>query len=106
MPFQLKAERRAVIAQRLAAGVPREEIAAELHHHVRSIEKEIQRNSIDGVYCPVQAQKLTEKRRRDGRKKCRKMEQPENVAYANSGLSGAGRQIRSRGEVAPGLQRS
>jgi transposase, IS30 family len=86
MPFQLKAEHRAVIAQRLAAGVPREEIAAELHHHVRSIEKEMRRNSMDGVYCPVQAQKLTEKRRRDGRKKCRKMEQPENVAYVKERL--------------------
>jgi transposase, IS30 family len=87
MPFQLKAEHRGVIAQRLAAGVSREAIAVELHHHVRSIEKEIQRNSIDGVYCPVQAQKLTEKRRRDGRKKCRKMEQPENVAYVKERLA-------------------
>jgi len=62
------------------------EIAAELHHHRRSIEKEIQRNSLDGLYCPVQAQKLSEKRRQDGRKKCRKMEQPENVAYVKQRL--------------------
>jgi IS30 family transposase len=86
MRFQLKAEHRAVIAQRLAAGVSVQEIAAELHHHVRSIEREIQRNSLEGIYCPVQAQKLTEKRRRDGRKKCRKMEQPENVAYVKERL--------------------
>lgn len=86
MPFQLKPEHRAVIAQRLEAGVSTADIAAELHHHQRSIEREIQRNSIDGIYCPVQAQKWTERRRRDGRKKCRKMEQPENIAYVKERL--------------------
>lgn len=86
MPFQLKAEHRAVIAQRLSAGVSISEIAAELHHHRRSIEREIKRNTIGGLYEPVQAQKKSEKRRRDGRQKCRKMEQPENIAYVKERL--------------------
>lgn len=86
MRFQLKAEHRAVIAQRLASGVSIVEIAAELHHHRRSIERELRRNSIDGIYCPVQAQKLSEKRRLSGRRKCRKMEQPENVIYVQERL--------------------
>ena len=86
MAIQLIAEERGVIAQRLAAGFSKEAIAAELHRHPRTISREIKRNSIAGIYCCVQAQKLTEKRRRDGRQRCRKMADPENVKYVKERL--------------------
>jgi len=86
MAIQLIAEERGVIAQRLAAGFSKEAIAAELHRHPRTISREIKRNSIADIYCPVQAQKLTEKRRRDGRQRCRKMANPENVKYVKEWL--------------------
>lgn len=86
MSYQLKAEHRALIAQRLAAGISKQEIAVELHHHQRSIEREIKRNSIVGIYCPVQAQQLHNKRRRDGRQPSRKMNDSENVKYVKERL--------------------
>ena len=86
MAIQLIAEERGVIAQRFAAGVSKKAIAAELHRHPRTIGREVKRNSIAGIYCPVQAQKLTEKRRHDGRQRCRKMADPENVKYVKEGL--------------------
>ena len=86
MATQLKAESRGVIAQRLAAGVHKKQIAKELECHPRTIGRELQRNRIAGIYCPVQAQKLTERRRCAGRKKCRKMERPENIEYVKERL--------------------
>lgn len=86
MATQLKADDRGVIAQRHWAGVSDQAIAVELHRHPRTIAREIARNSIAGIYCPVQAQKLTELRRCAGRKKCRKMELPENIAYVQDRL--------------------
>lgn len=86
MATQLKAEDRGVIAQRNAAGVSDAMIARELHRHPRTIAREIARNSIAGVYCPAQAQKLTERRRSAGRAKCRKMSRPENVQYVQDRL--------------------
>ena len=86
MAPQLKAEEREVIAQRLAAGVTRKAIGAELHRSERTIRREIKANSIAGIYCAVQAQKLSEQRRRLGRAKCRKTAQPEVVHYLITGL--------------------
>lgn len=86
MSYQLKLDHRTYIAQRLAAGVSQEAIAAELHHHPRSVGREIVRNSWEGIYCPVQAQKLNDQRRREGRKPCRKMADPENVKYVKEHL--------------------
>ena len=86
MAPQLKAEDREVIAQRLATQVSQEAIAAELHRHPRTISREILRNSVGGIYCAVQAQKLCERRRLAGRAKCRKMTRAENVEYVTKRL--------------------
>ena len=86
MSFQLKAEHRSVLAQRLAAGVSRKEIAAELHHHPRSIGREVERNSIAGIYEAVQAQRLNDERRRKGRKPCHKMAVPATETYVKERL--------------------
>jgi IS30 family transposase len=86
MATHLKAEERAVLAQRMAAGVSKAAIACELHRDRRTIDRELGRNSIAGIYCPVQAQKLSVRRRCQGRAKCRKMARPENLAYVQEGL--------------------
>lgn len=86
MARHFRAEEREVIAQRLAAGVTQKAIGMELHRPERTIRREIARNSIGGVYCAVQAQKLSEQRRRRGRAKCRKTAQPEVVDYIIEGL--------------------
>ena len=86
MAPHLKAEERAVLAQRVSAGVSKAAIAGELHRDRRTIDRELRRNSIAGIYCPVQAQKLSVRRRCQGRAKCRKMARPENLAYVQEGL--------------------
>ena len=63
MASQLKQAERDVIAQRRAAGVSNKAIAIELHRHERTISRETRRNSIAGIYCPAQAQKLAARRR-------------------------------------------
>jgi IS30 family transposase len=86
MAPHLKAEERAVLAQRIAAGVSKVAIARELHRDRRTIDRELRRNSTFGLYCPVQAQKLSVRRRCQGRAKCRKLARPENLAYVQEGL--------------------
>lgn len=86
MASQLKQEDRDVIAQRRAAGVPHRVVAIELHRHERTIRREIHRNSIAGIYCPAQAQKLADRRRRTGRASCRKMARQENLDYVRERL--------------------
>lgn len=86
MATHLKAEERAVLAQRVAAGVSKAAIARELHRDRRTIDRELRRNSIARIYCPAQAQKLSERRRCQGRAKCRKLSRPENLAYVKDGL--------------------
>jgi transposase, IS30 family len=86
MATHLKAEERAVLAQRVAAGISKAAIARELRRDRRTIDRELRRNSIAGIYCPAQAQKLSERRRCQGRAKCRKMARPENLAYVKEGL--------------------
>lgn len=81
MATHLKAEERAVLAQRMAAGVSKAAICRELHRDRRTIDRELARNSIGGIYCPVQAQKLAVQRRRRGRAKCRKLTCRTNLAY-------------------------
>lgn len=83
---QLKQEERDVIAQRRAAGVSYRAIAIELHRHERTIRREVHRNSIAGIYCPAQAQKLADRRRRAGRAACHKMALPENIHYVSKHL--------------------
>jgi IS30 family transposase len=46
----------------------------------------VQRNSIAGIYCPSQAQKLADRQRCQGRLGCRKMNRQENIDYVRERL--------------------
>jgi transposase, IS30 family len=83
---QLRAEEREVISQMAAAGKSPPTIAEFLDRDPTSIRRELRRNGFKGLYCAVHAQQLAERRRREGRAKCRKLAQPENREYVEQRL--------------------
>lgn len=82
----VQAEEREVIGLRRSMGATIRQIAAELHRDETTIRRELRRNTVGGVYLATQAQKLSEKRRRAGRARCRKMCRPENIRYVTERL--------------------
>lgn len=82
----LRPEEREVISQMHAAGHSQAQIAKALGRHASTISHELRRNGVKGLYCAVDAQRCAEKRRRAGRAKIRKMNQPENLEYVKERL--------------------
>jgi transposase, IS30 family len=97
----LKAEEREVISQMFVAGKSRSEIAQALRRHPSTIGRELKRNGYKGLYVAVDAQRCAERRRLQGRAKCRKMNRAENLEYVKHGL----RQCWSPGQIAGRSQR-
>jgi transposase, IS30 family len=70
----------------LAAGASKQAIANQLGRHRTTISRELHRNSLGVMYLAVDAQKVSEHRRREARAKGRKLSRPENLEYVRERL--------------------
>jgi IS30 family transposase len=86
MPGHLTVEERDRIAQLLQEGASQSEIAHALGKSKSTVSRELERNSTGGDYLPGQAQRESERRRRE-RPIVRKMDGPEINLIVRTGLS-------------------
>jgi IS30 family transposase len=70
----------------IEAGASKAAIASQLGRDPSTIYRERRRNGWRGLYVAVDAQKVSERRRREARAKSRKLSRPENLAYVQERL--------------------
>ena len=86
MSEHLTFEERERISQMHYAGFSDSEIGQALARHRGTIGRELARNSVDGEYSAVVAERQAQERRRH-RPLLRKLDRPEVAAYVRSGLA-------------------